>query len=323
MYCIYELKIKQAQKEGYTVGDISAGLSYSVIKNAIQKVMKIRDTKSLGDSIVVQGGTFYNDAVLRSFELLVGKNVIRPDISGLMGAYGVALLAKEQFISHSDKNYISSLLKLTDLDSLDIKVTHSRCNICENHCLLTINKFNNGKKYISGNRCERGAGIVSNDLPLPNLIKYKYERIFDYTPLDESNAPRGTIGIPRILNMYEDYPFWFTFFTQLGFRVILSEKSNRKTYEKGMESMPSESVCYPAKLSHGHIISLIQSGVNTIFYPCIPYSRKEYKEADNHYNCPIVISYSEVLKNNIEELKNLNIKFINIYSSKGGEKYGI
>ncbi len=304
-------KIKQAQKEGYEVGDISAGLSYSVIKNAIQKVMKVRDTKTLGKYIVVQGGTFYNDAVLRAFELIVGKNVVRPDISGLMGAYGVALLAKEQFEANLDMEYTSKISKLDSLSNLDIQITHTRCNGCENHCLLTINTFNNGKKYISGNRCERGAGIVSNNTQLPNLVKYKYERIFNYTPLDEKEATRGTIGIPRVLNMYEDYPFWFTFFTNLGFRVILSENSNRKTYEKGIESMPSESVCYPAKLAHGHIISLIKQGINTIFYPCIPYSRKEYEKADNHYNCPIVISYSEVLKNNIEELNNKNIKFLN------------
>ena len=302
-------KIKQAQKEGYSVGDISAGLSYSVIKNAIQKVMKVRDAETLGNHIVVQGGTFYNDAVLRAFELIVGKEVVRPDISGLMGAYGVALLAKEQFESNLDMEYTSTLTKLEDLDNLDIKITHTRCNGCENHCLLTINKFSNNKSYISGNRCEKGAGILSNSKVLPNLIKYKNDRLFNYKPLPEDNAPRGVIGIPRILNMYEDYPFWFTFLTHLGFRVILSEKSTRKTYEKGMESMPSESVCYPAKLSHGHIKSLIDSGIKTIFYPCIPYSRKEYEKADNHYNCPIVISYSEVIKNNVEELK--DIKYLN------------
>ena len=304
-------KIKQAQKEGYSVGDISAGLSYSVIKNAIQKVMKIRDMKVLGDHIVVQGGTFYNDAVLRAFELLVGKNVIRPDIAGLMGAYGVALLAQEQYEANKDMEYVSTLASIEDIDNLKIEASHVRCNGCENHCLLTINKFSNGTKHISGNRCEKGAGIVSENKELPNLVKYKYQRIFDYKPLDEKDAPRGTIGIPRVLNMYEDYPFWFTFLTNLGFRVLVSEKSNRKTYEKGMESMPSESVCYPAKLSHGHIISLLQQGIKTIFYPCMPFSRKEYKDADNHYNCPIVISYSEVLKNNVEELKADDVTFLN------------
>ena len=304
-------KIKQAQKEGYEVGDISAGLSYSVIKNAIQKVMKVRDVSTLGDHIVVQGGTFYNDAVLRAFELIVGKDVIRPDIAGLMGAYGVALLAEEQYETNFDMEYHSTILKTEELDNLDIKVTHTRCNGCENHCLLTINKFSNGKRYVSGNRCEKGAGIVSENQKLPNIMKYKFERLFNYAPLSEEEATRGTIGIPRVLNMYEDYPFWFTFLTKLGFRVILSEKSTRSTYEKGMESMPSESVCYPAKLSHGHIVSLIQSGINTIFYPCVPYSRKEFEKADNKYNCPIVISYSEVLKNNVEELKDKNVKFMN------------
>ena len=304
-------KIKQAQKEGYTVGDISSGLSYSVIKNAIQKVMKVRNTETLGEHIVVQGGTFYNDAVLRAFEKIVDKNVVRPDIAGLMGAYGMALLSKEQHEASLDMEYRSTILKSDELDKLEIKVTHTRCNICENHCKLTINTFSNGQRYVSGNRCERGAGIVNRGKKLPNLIQYKYKRLFDYTPLEEKDAPRGVIGIPRVLNMYEDYPFWFTFLTNLGFRVILSEKSTRKTYEKGMESMPSESVCYPAKLSHGHIESLLEQGITTIFYPCMPYSRKEYEKADNHYNCPIVISYSEVLKNNVEGLKDPKIKFLN------------
>ena len=304
-------KIKQAQKEGYSVGDISSGLSYSVIKNAIQKVMKVRDVETLGNHIVVQGGTFYNDAVLRAFELIVGKNVIRPDISGLMGAYGMALLSKEQYEANLDMEYVSTILRTEEIDKLEIKVTHTRCNNCENHCKLTINKFSNGQIYVSGNRCEKGAGIVTKTKPLPNLVQYKFDRIFNYKPLEEKDAPRGTIGIPRVLNMYEDYPFWFTFLTSLGFRVILSEKSTRATYEKGMESMPSESVCYPAKLSHGHIESLLEKGIKTIFYPCMPYSRKEYEKADNHYNCPIVISYSEVLKNNVEELKDPSVKFLN------------
>ena len=302
-------KIKQAQKEGYTTADISAGLSYSVVKNAIQKVMKVRDVKTLGDHIVVQGGTFYNDAVLRSFELIVGKNVIRPDIAGLMGAYGVALLAQDAYLEKADKSYTSTILKLDELDNLKIDTLHARCGKCENNCLLTINKFGNGKSFISGNRCERGSGEVSANSNLPNLYKYKFERLFDYVPLSEEKATRGTIGIPRVLNMYEDYPFWFTFFTNLGFRVIISEKSTRKTYEKGIESMPSESVCYPAKLAHGHIMSLIEQGIKTIFYPCIPFSRKEYQDADNNYNCPIVISYSEVIKNNVEQLK--DIEYIN------------
>ena len=304
-------KIKQAQKEGYSVGDISSGLSYSVIKNAIQKVMKVRDVSTLGEHIVVQGGTFYNDAVLRAFEKIVGKDVVRPDIAGLMGAYGMALLSREQYESNLDLEYTSTIASLEELHNLDIQVTHTRCNGCENHCKLTINKFSNGHIHVSGNRCEKGAGITNKETQLPNLMKYKYERLFEYKPLEEKFATRGTIGIPRVLNMYEDYPFWFTFLTELGFRVIISEKSTRQTYEKGMESMPSESVCYPAKLSHGHIESLIEQGIKTIFYPCMPYSRKEYDKADNKYNCPIVISYSEVLRNNVEDLKKDSIKFIN------------
>jgi len=304
-------KIKQAQKEGFAVGDISAGLSYSVIKNAIQKVMKIRDVDALGENIVVQGGTFYNDAVLRAFELITGKNVIRPDIAGLMGAYGAALLAKEQYRANLDMTYYSSILKENELDNLNVKISHVRCGKCENNCGLTVNKFANGKTFISGNRCEKGSGNITKNSELPNIYKYKYERLFNYEPLEESKAKRGTVGIPRVLNMYEDYPFWFTFLTKLGFRVIISEKTTHKTYEKGMESMPSESVCYPAKLSHGHIMGLLERGIKTIFYPCIPYSRKEYEKADNHYNCPIVVSYPEVIKNNIEELKTEKIKFIN------------
>ena len=204
-------KIKQAQKEGHSVGDISSGLSYSIIKNAIQKVMKVRDVKTLGKYIVVQGGTFYNDAVLRAFELVVGKNVVRPDISGLMGAYGAALLAEEQYSSNLDMGYRSTILKADELDLLNIKISHVRCKGCENKCLLTINTFENGKKFISGNRCEKGAGENQDIKDLPNIYKYKYDRLFSYIPLSEADATRGTIGLPRVLNMYEDYPFWFTF----------------------------------------------------------------------------------------------------------------
>lgn len=308
-------KIKQAQKEGYSVGDISAGLSYSVIKNAIQKVMKVRDVETLGDNIVVQGGTFYNDAVLRAFEIITGKNVVRPDIAGLMGAYGVACLAKDRYLELNDKEYRTTILNKEALEKLEVTVMHTRCKGCENKCLLTLNKFSNGSTFVSGNRCERGAGKDSKKVELPNLYKYKNERIFNYVPLEEKDAIRGTIGIPRVLNMYEDYPFWFTLFTKLGFRVVISDKSTRKTYERGMESMPSESVCYPAKLTHGHIMNLIDKGIKNIFYPCMIYSREEDKEANNRYNCPIVISYSEVLKNNIEELNDETIHFINPFLS--------
>ncbi len=304
-------KIKQAQKEGYTVGDISSGLSYSVIKNAIQKVMKVRDVKTLGEHIVVQGGTFYNDAVLRAFELIVGRNVIRPDISGLMGAYGMALLSKEQYEANLDMEYTSTIFKIPQINKLRVETIHTRCRRCENLCKLTVNKFSTGEMHISGNRCEKGAGVVSKSEPLPNLFKYKYDRTFDYKPTPIKYSTRGALGIPRVLNMYEDYPFWFTFFTSLGFSVTISEKTSRLTYEKGMESMPSESVCYPAKLAHGHIESLLEQNIKTIFYPCMPYTRKEFEKAENKYNCPIVISYSEVLKNNIENLKQNDVKFLN------------
>ena len=304
-------KIKQAQKEGYSVADISAGLSYSVVKNALQKVMKIRDPQKLGKHIVVQGGTFNNNAVLRAFELTINQNVIRPDIAGLMGAYGMALIACERYQSAKDDGFGSKIAKPAQLNSLTVEQTNIRCNKCENCCCLTVSKFGNKNRYISGNRCEKGAGLTQKESTLPNLVKYKYQRIFAYTPLKDDKAKRGVIGIPRVLNMYEDYPFWFTFFTTLGFKVVISEYTNRKTYEKGIESMPSESVCFPAKLAHGHVISLIQKGVKTIFYPCITYSRKEFKDANNNYNCPIVTSYPEVIKNNVEELKLKDIKFIN------------
>ncbi len=308
-------KIKQAQKEGYLVGDISAGLSYSVVKNAIQKVMKVRDVETLGDHIVVQGGTFYNDAVLRAFEIITGKNVVRPDIAGLMGAYGIACLARERYKELNDKEYITTILSKEELNEFNVSIMHTRCKGCENNCLLTLNKFSNGSTFVSGNRCERGANNTSKNIELPNMYKYKNERIFSYIPLEEIDAKRGTIGIPRVLNMYEDYPFWFTLFTELGFRVVISEKSSRKTYERGIESMPSESVCYPAKLAHGHVMNLIDKGINNIFYPCMMYSREECKEANNRYNCPIVISYSEVLKNNIEELNDKTIHLINPFLS--------
>ena len=272
----------------------------SVIKNAIQKVMKIRDPETLGDNIVVQGGTFYNDAVLRSFELVVGKEVIRPDIAGLMGAYGVALLSKEQYEANLDMEYTSTLANLEELDKLNIKLTHTRCNGCENKCKLTINKFNNGKTHVSGNRCERGAGIVTGNSELPNLIKYKAERIFGYEPLLADAAKRGKVGIPRVLNMYENYPFWFTFFTRLGYQVVLSPLSNHNIYSLGIESIPSESECYPAKLAHGHVSWLIHNQADFIFYPCVPFERNEFPDSNNHYNCPIVTSYAVNIKNNVD-----------------------
>lgn len=301
-------KIKQTQKEGRPLGDIFAGLSYSVIRNAIMKVMKIRDISTLGSKIVVQGGTFLNNAVLRAFEKVTGKEVVRPDIAGLMGAYGVALIALNNYKQYDDLDIKSSMLSKEDILNLKVKTTHTRCQGCENHCSLTINMFNK-KSFISGNRCERGSGNNGSNSMLPNMYKWKYDRLFNYSSLEIPS--RGIIGIPRVLNMYENYPFWFTLFTNLGFKVILSDHSNRNIYEKGIESMPSESVCYPAKLVHGHIINLIEKDVKTIFYPCIMYENKEFKSCDNHYNCPIVQSYSEAIKLNVEALSENNIKFIN------------
>ena len=311
-------KVKQAQKEGATVADISAGLSYSVIKNALFKVIKIRDFSRLGNNIVVQGGTFYNDLVLRAFEKLTGRNVVRPNIAGLMGAFGCALIAKDQY----NEKYKSQLLDLDGLNNIKLETTVKRCNGCSNKCLLTINKFSEDEVFISGNRCENGA-FLNGDKSIKkhkenpvNLFKFKYDRLFKYyKPLSKEEAKRGEIGIPRVLNMYEDYPFWHTFFTSLGFRVLLSERSSKKLYEKGIDSIASETVCYPGKIVHGHIQSLIDRGIKTIFYPAVTHEYKEDETADNNYNCPVVISYSEVIKNNLEDLITKNIHYINPFLS--------
>ncbi|HQD27711.1 acyl-CoA dehydratase activase-related protein [Acetivibrio saccincola] len=300
-------KVKQAQKEGATVGDISAGLSYSVVKNALQKVIKIRDPKEMGEKIVVQGGTFLNDAVLRCFEIVSEKEVVRPEIAGLMGAYGAALIALERNVPGEK----SSLITMENLGEFNTQVDMKRCGKCGNNCLLTINTFNDGRKFISGNRCEKGVGLESKNEDIPNLYDYKYKRLFCYKPLGKEETYRGTVGIPRVLNMYENYPFWFTFFTHLNFRVELSPRTTKKIYELGMETIPSESVCYPGKLVHGHIMSLVNKNVDFIFYPCIPYERIEFEDATNHYNCPIVTSYPEVIKNNMDVLREKNIKFKN------------
>ncbi len=304
-------RVKQAQKEGAKVSDISAGLAYSVIKNALLKVIKISDPKALGKSIVVQGGTFYNDAVLKSFELISEREAVRPDIAGIMGAFGAALIARNKY----KDGYNTTMIDREAMNSLEIKTTMSRCGGCTNNCLLTINSFSGGRRFITGNRCEKGLGKEKASKDVPNLFEYKLHRLFDYIPLAEENAPRGVVGIPRVLNMYEDYPFWFTFFTELGFSVRLSNVSSKKIYELGMESIPSESVCYPAKLAHGHIMNLIINGVKKIFYPGIPYERKDIMDADNNYNCPIVASYTENIKNNVEELRSENIDFINPFLS--------
>ena len=304
-------KVKQAQKEGASVADISAGLAYSVIKNALYKVIKVSDASELGKNIVVQGGTFYNDAVLRSFEKIANCQAIRPDIAGIMGAFGAALIARE----HYEDGYVTTMLDYQKICDLQFETSMAKCKGCTNNCRLTINKFSGGRQFISGNRCERGIGGQKNAHNVPNLYEYKLHRLFSYESLDVDKAPRGVVGIPRVLNMYEDYPFWFTFFTELGYRVVLSPSSNRKIYELGIESIPSESECYPAKLAHGHVTWLIRQGIKFIFYPALFYERNEFEDANNHYNCPIVTSYSENIKNNVEEIAGGEITFRNPFMS--------
>ena len=309
-------KVKQAQKEGAEVSDISAGLAYSVIKNALYKVIKVSDASELGKHIVVQGGTFYNDAVLRSFEKIANCQAIRPDIAGIMGAFGAALIARERY-QEGEK---TSMLSIDQINSLQYTTSMANCRGCTNNCRLTINKFSGGRKYISGNRCERGLGKEKNKDHIPNLFDYKYKRIFSYEPLSTDKATRGQVGIPRVLNMFENYPFWYTFFTELKYQVVLSPTSTRKIYELGIESIPSESECYPAKLAHGHVTWLIRNGVKFIFYPCIPYERNEFPDAVNHYNCPIVTSYAENIKNNVDELNDPSITFRNPFMAFTSEE---
>ena len=309
-------KVKQAQKEGAEVSDISAGLAYSVIKNALYKVIKVSDASELGKHIVVQGGTFYNDAVLRSFEKIANCQAIRPDIAGIMGAFGAALIARERY-REGEK---TSMLSIDQINSLQYTTSMANCRGCTNNCRLTINKFSGGRKYISGNRCERGLGKEKNKDHIPNLFDYKYKRIFSYEPLSSDKATRGQVGIPRVLNMFENYPFWYTFFTELKYQVVLSPTSTRKIYELGIESIPSESECYPAKLAHGHVTWLIRNGVKFIFYPCIPYERNEFPDAVNHYNCPIVTSYAENIKNNVDELNDPSITFRNPFMAFTSEE---
>ena len=297
-------RVKQAQKEGASVADISAGIALSVVKNALFKVMQLRDVSALGDHIVVQGGTFYNDAVLRALELLLHRDVIRPDIAGLMGAYGAALLALETGKTQS------ALLSAEALDSFSVKTNSYRCRGCGNQCLITASTFADGRRYFTGNRCERGIGKECTYDKTPNIYEYKYKRLFKYyRPL--AHPSRGQIGIPRVLNMYEDYPFWFTFFTMLGYEVVLSGETTAQTYFRGMATVPSDSLCYPAKLVHGHIMDLIRRGMKKIFYPCIPYNINDATHAsDNHYNCPVVASYAENIRGNMDILREKEIKFL-------------
>lgn len=302
-------KVKQAQKEGASVNDISAGLSYSVIRNALYKVIKIRRPEEFGQKILAQGGTFYNEAVLRAFEKETGREIVRPDIAGLMGAYGAAIIAQERHVPGEK----SSLISLEELKKFSYTKSFRHCSKCPNNCLLTVMEFQDGRGFVSGNRCERGAGIERKKSTIPNLYEYKYKRLFRYKSLKPEEATRGVIGIPRVLNIYEDYPLWHTFFTELGFSVVLSPKSDKQVFELGMESIPSEAVCYPAKLAHGHINALIQKGIKTIFYPSVVYETKEFEESDNNFNCPVVSGYPDVIKNNVEELRENNIAYIRPY----------
>ena len=301
--------VKQAQKEGAEVADIAAGLAHSVIKNALQKVIMIRDPKKLGRHIVVQGGTFYSDAVLRAFEMATGRQVIRPGIAGLMGAFGIALLAQERAEERS------SIIGPEDITDFSYHTKQTHCRHCSNNCRLLVHHFSSGARYISGNRCERGSGLKATEDDLPNLYKYKYQRVFDYRSLEPEQAFMGTVGLPRVLNMYENYPFWHTFFTALGYRVVLSDDSTRQIYEQGMETIISETACYPAKISHGHIENLIEKGVDFIFYPSVFYEEKQFARTDNHLNCPVVAGYSEVIKNNVDGLKDNRIRFLNPFIS--------
>ena len=290
--------VKQAQKEGATVGDIAAGLSYSVIKNALYKVIKLRNADETGDKVVVQGGTFYNESVLRAIEKVLGKEVVRPEISGIMGAYGCALNS----LSNWEENEKSAIAGLAELEEFTAGTSNARCRGCENQCMLTITRFADGQRYTTGNRCEKGAGKqdVSNDLP--DLYEYKLNRLFGYKEIFEKDVKRGHVAIPRVLNMYENYPFWYTFFTKLGFKVVLSPNSSKELYERGIDSISSDTACYPAKLVHGHIETLVDMGEKYIFYPCINHEQVEDPNAPNHYNCPIVATYPEVIANNMNEL---------------------
>ncbi len=298
--------VKQAQKDGASVEDISAGLSSSIIKNAIYKVIRAKSPEELGKNIVVQGGTFLNDAVLRSFEMEMGRNVTRPAIAGLMGAFGCALYAKEK--SKSDGQEKSHLISSKELNSFSYNSTSAQCGGCGANCNLTIIKFNDGHRFISGNRCEKGAGIKVENLP-ENMFEYKYNLIREYENIKPEN-PIARVGIPMTLSFYDLMPFFHTMFTSLGFEVVLSEESTRETYYKGQQTIPSDTVCYPAKLAHGHIESLLEKDVDFIFYPCMSYNIDE-GGSDNHYNCPVVAYYPELLKANMPVLNDEN--FISPY----------
>lgn len=300
--------VKQAQKEGATVENLSAGLSVSVVKNALYKVIRAKSLDELGKNIIVQGGTMYNDAILRAFEKELGMNVIRPSISGLMGAYGCALYAKRKNLKES------KIISKEDLESFTHKSKIAKCGLCTNRCNLTINIFNDGERYISGNRCEKPTSNKKSE-SIPNMYQYKYKKLREYESLDEGE--RGTIGLPMVLNMYENIPLWATFFKELGFKVVLSDESNKKMYLKGQHTIPSDTVCYPAKLAHGHIENLISKNIEHIFYPCMSYNFDE-GISDNCFNCPVVAYYPELLKTNVKELNSNN--FMMEYLSLNNKK---
>lgn len=354
--------VKQAQKEGASIEDIAAGLCYSVVRNALYKVIKLRDSGELGDTVVVQGGTFLNDAVLRAFELLTEREVTRPNIAGLMGAFGAALTARMHYEDVADDTHehvladggsveaeaaaevpadqagatatnaaataeghdnevivngvhhtASSILTGDALDNLSMTTERDVCKLCQNHCKLTITTFADGSRYVTGNRCERGGDAKKKRSDRPNLYDYKYKRCFAYRRLTDKKATRGEIGIPRALNMYENYPFWFTLLTSLGFKVMISGRSSHELFETGIESIASENICYPAKLVHGHIKWLLNKGIKTIFYPCVSYEENLVPNTDNHYNCPVVANYPLVVGANMPELRDPDVRYMHPY----------
>ena len=346
--------VKQAQKEGASIEDIAAGLCYSVVRNALYKVIKLRDSGELGDTVVVQGGTFLNDAVLRAFELLTEREVTRPNIAGLMGAFGAALTARMHYEDIADddnahvgadgrsvdaaaaeesaagdepnaaahageivvdgvRHTVSSILTGEALNEMSMTTERDVCKLCQNHCKLTITTFSDGSRFVTGNRCERGGDAKKKRSDRPNLYDYKYKRCFAYRRLTDKNATRGEIGIPRALNMYENYPFWFTLLTSLGFKVMISGRSSHELFETGIESIASENICYPAKLVHGHIKWLLDKGVKTIFYPCVSYEDNLVPNTDNHYNCPVVANYPLVVGANMPELRDPDVRYMHPY----------
>ena len=346
--------VKQAQKEGASIEDIAAGLCYSVVRNALYKVIKLRDSGELGDTVVVQGGTFLNDAVLRAFELLTERQVTRPNIAGLMGAFGAALTARMHYEDIADddnahvgadgrsvdaaaaeesaagdepnaaahageivvdgvRHTVSSILTGEALNEMSMPTERDVCKLCQNHCKLTITTFSDGSRFVTGNRCERGGDAKKKRSDRPNLYDYKYKRCFAYRRLTDKNATRGEIGIPRALNMYENYPFWFTLLTSLGFKVMISGRSSHELFETGIESIASENICYPAKLVHGHIKWLLNKGMKTIFYPCVSYEDNLVPNTDNHYNCPVVANYPLVVGANMPELRDPDVRYMHPY----------